>query len=203
MELPTDGKWLFRYTLDPEQHVTVLFAMHQKSLEMLKHNPWVISMDCTYKTNRYNMPLLDIVGFTCTGASIYLGWAFIVNEREETYKIVMVYLLEMYEHLHENDRSFPSAPSTILTDKEPALINAVHAIFPSTKTIICIWHINMNVMKKALPLLRKAIADARDNGLIEWDGFSLPSNDHRLTKKELDEELAKILDQGWRKMIAR
>jgi hypothetical protein len=226
MELPTDGQWVFRHTLDADNHVTVLFAMHKTSLEMLKHHPWVLSMDCTYKTNRYNMPLLDIIGFTCTGASFYLGWAFLANEREETYKIVLEYLAEMYQHIREANLSalglldtfptalttpsdidlatpdiFPATPSTILTDKESGLINAIHNIFPDTYTMICIWHINMNLMKKALPLLRKAITHARETGLLEWDGLTLPSD--QLTKRELDEALSQVLDEGWSKMMKR
>lgn len=73
MELPTDGKWLFRYHLDEDKHVVVLFAMHQNSVEMLKRHSFVISMDCTYKTNQYGLPLLDIVGFTTVGSSIGLS----------------------------------------------------------------------------------------------------------------------------------
>jgi hypothetical protein len=203
MELPTDGKWMFRYELDPDNHVTVLFAMHRNSLALLKRYPWVISIDCTYKTNRFNMPLLDIVGFACTGASIYLGWAFVTNEREETYTLIMDYLAEIYAHIQQTEASFPSAPCTILTDKESGLINAVHAVFPGTDTIVCIWHINVNLMKHALPLIRKAITEARELGFLEWDGLALPTANNRLTKPELDEALAKVLDEGWNKMMKR
>ena len=63
-ELPRDGDWIFKYELDDDLHVTVLFCMHKSSVAMLRSNPWVISMDCTYKTNKFNLPLLDIVGLT-------------------------------------------------------------------------------------------------------------------------------------------
>ncbi|KAJ5082771.1 hypothetical protein N7532_011814 [Penicillium argentinense] len=202
MELPTDAKWLFRRTLDEENHVHVLFAIHYKSIEMLKRYPWVLSMDCTYKTNRYGMPLLDIVGFTCTGASVYLGWAFIADEKKDTYEIVLGYLAEIYEYIQQDSPSSPSGPSTVLTDKEYALINAVHSIFPNADTIICIWHINMNLMKKALPLLRKSITEGRESGLIEWDGISLPTTDQQLSKKDIEELVGKILDEGWSKMMS-
>jgi hypothetical protein len=147
------------------------------------------------------MPLLDIVGFACTGASVFLGWAFISNEREETYTLLMDYIAEIYAHIQQTNPSFPPGPSTILTDKETGLINAIHTVFPDTHTIVCIWHINMNLMKHALPLLRKAITEARDTGLLEWDSLSLPSD--RLSKPELDEALANVLDEGWNKMMKR
>ena len=44
-------------------------------------------------------------------------------------------------------------PRTILTDKEGALMYATETVFPDTKSMICIWHINTNVLKKARPLL--------------------------------------------------
>ncbi|CDM33418.1 Probable transposable element [Penicillium roqueforti FM164] len=41
------------------QRVSALFCTHKSSVQMLEMNPWVISMDCTYKTIRYGLPLLD------------------------------------------------------------------------------------------------------------------------------------------------
>jgi transposase-like protein len=52
-------------------------------------------------------------------------------------------------------------PRTILTDKEEALMNAVKLIFPGTKYMICLWHININIMKKARPILAEQLAKAR------------------------------------------
>ncbi|XP_023739282.1 uncharacterized protein LOC111887345 [Lactuca sativa] len=39
-----------------------LFFAHQRSLEMWRTFPHVMLMDATYKTNRYEIPLLEIVG---------------------------------------------------------------------------------------------------------------------------------------------
>lgn len=172
----------------------VLFAMYQASLEMLKRHSFVISMDCTYKTNQFGMPLLDIVGFTALGSSAYLGFAFMQNEQQPTYEIVLDYLADIYDKLQVQ------YPRTILTDKEDGLINAINEVFPSTDTIICIWHINMNLMKKALPLLRDQVATARRDGLPLPDGATIAAD---LTKKELDDAIKKVIDEGWEKMMRR
>ncbi|OQE04572.1 hypothetical protein PENVUL_c032G00837 [Penicillium vulpinum] len=66
-ELPKDRLWIFKYELDDQSYITALFCIHKTSVAMLKQNPWLISIDCTYKTNRYGLPLLDIVGFAATG----------------------------------------------------------------------------------------------------------------------------------------
>ena len=98
-ELPKDGGWIFKYELDDLNHVSALFCMHKSSVAMLQLNPWVISMDCTYKTNQYGLPLLDIVGFVSTGSTFHVGFAFMRDEKEDTYEVMLTCLAEAYcEH---------------------------------------------------------------------------------------------------------
>jgi hypothetical protein len=176
-----------RYQLDQDKYVQVLFAIHQASVKILKHYSFVISMDCTYKTNQYSLPLLDIVGFTTTRASAYLSFAFIQNEQQPTYEVVLDFLAEVYDKLKLD------FPRTILTNKEEALINAIYKVFPDTNTIICIWHVNINLMKKALLILRDQIAVARRDSLPLPDGATIAAN---LNKKDLDQELKRVTDEG-------
>ena len=42
-------------------------------------------MDCTYKTNKYGMPLLDIVGVTSANSTFYAGFVFLRSERQDSY----------------------------------------------------------------------------------------------------------------------
>lgn len=131
-ELPKDGDWIFKYELDDQNHMSTLFCIHRSGVKMLQTNPWVISMDCTYKTNQYGLPLLNIVGFSSTGSTFHLGFAFMRDEKEGTYEVMLSCLAETYKSLGLD------TPNTILTDKEQALINAIETIFPSTKNMICI-----------------------------------------------------------------
>ena len=39
-------------------------------------------MDCTYKTNRFNMPLLSIIGITSLGTNFWVAFCFLRNEKE-------------------------------------------------------------------------------------------------------------------------
>ncbi|KAJ5195560.1 uncharacterized protein N7498_008998 [Penicillium cinerascens] len=204
MELPKDNDWIFRHKLDYEGHLTALFCIHRTSLEMLRRHPWVILMDCTYKTNRYGLPLLDIVGLVSTGQTCYIAFAFIQDEKQDTYEVVLHCLAEAYESLSLQ------YPRTILIDKERALINAINVVFPDTKTIICIWHIEMNLLKKARPLLSDQIAIARRDGFPLPTGLDLdldpddPTRSNRpKTKDQLQEELRKLVDKGWKKMLQR
>ena len=42
-------------------------------------------MDCTYKTNQFNMPLLNIMGSTRLNTSFFIGFAFLSGEMDEDY----------------------------------------------------------------------------------------------------------------------
>jgi hypothetical protein len=46
-------------------------------------------MDCTYKTNKYKMPLLDIAGVMSTGNSFYVGFAFMHNKKQPSYDFAL------------------------------------------------------------------------------------------------------------------
>jgi len=64
--------YLFKHELDNQGHMTTLFCMHSICVEMLRHNPWVLSMDCTYKTNRHAVPLLDTVRLASTNQTCFI-----------------------------------------------------------------------------------------------------------------------------------
>ena len=204
MELPKNGDWIFKHELDDYGHITVLFGIHRTGIRMLLMHPWVISMDCTYKTNLYGLPLLDIVGLASTGQTYFLAFAFIRDEKQDTYEVVLRCLAEAYDSLSLQ------YPRTILTDKERALINAINMVFPDTKTISCIWHIEMNLLKKAQPLLLDQVAIARRDNLSLPNslGFHQPENpptqsDRPKTKKQLEDELRQMVGNGWKKMLQR
>lgn len=176
--------------------------MHRTCLEMLRRHPWVISMDCTYKTNQYGLPLLDIVGLASTGQTCYIAFAFVQDEKEDSYEIILRCLAEAYDSL---DLAYPR---TILTDKERALIKAIKTVFPGTKTISCIWHIEMNLLKKARPLLSDQIAIARRDRVslvasLDLDPDEPTQSDRPKTKEQLQEELRTLVNQGWKKMLQR
>ncbi|XP_071735211.1 PKS-NRPS hybrid synthetase cheA-like [Rutidosis leptorrhynchoides] len=84
------------------------------------------------------MPLLDIVGVSCFNSSFYSGFAFLDREDEENY----TWALNVFKDIigHENH------PLVIMTDRELALMNAISNVFPSTTNLLCVWHIEKNVV---------------------------------------------------------
>jgi hypothetical protein len=127
--------------------VTAVLFAHPDSLAYLRAYPEVLLLDCTYKTNKYGMPLLDMIGVDATGRSFCIAFAFLSGETEEDY----VWALERLKTLYEQCGGV--FPSVILTDRCLAVMNAASVLFPST-TSLCIWHANKAVLARCQPIFQ-------------------------------------------------
>lgn len=45
----------------------------------------VLIMDCTYKSNKYRLPLLNVVGTTCLNSTFYAAFGFLLQDRKEDF----------------------------------------------------------------------------------------------------------------------
>jgi hypothetical protein len=59
-----------------------LFVMHDKHIRLLKANSEVFIADATYKINRFNMPLFNIVGMALNNMSFFAASAFLSSETD-------------------------------------------------------------------------------------------------------------------------
>ena len=100
---------------DTEEVVDIFFA-HPYSSQLLKCFPEVLIMDCTYKTNRHGLPLLEICGVTSTGKTFIFAHAYLKQEIEGSYKWALQCLKDIIN-------SFVT-PSVIVIDRDLALMNA-------------------------------------------------------------------------------
>ncbi|XP_028103952.1 uncharacterized protein LOC114303000 [Camellia sinensis] len=122
--------------------VTDLFWANPVSLDLLCIFPRVLIMDCTYKTNRYRLPLLEIVGVTSTHMTFSVAVAYLQIERVHNY----AWALQTLRDLMDNS----VLPEVIVTDRELALMNAIDNTFLNARHLLCRWHINKNVLTKLL-----------------------------------------------------
>ena len=104
--------------------VTHLFFAHPKSVELFKHYSEVLLMDCTYKTNCFNIPLLNIIGTTALGTSFFIGFVFMSGETNKDY---LWGIKELKTLMHGEDIC---DPAVVVTDWELALMNALKEVFP-------------------------------------------------------------------------
>ena len=131
----------FIYTIDQndENQIQSLFFTLPQSIHLLKQFHSVILMDCTYKTNKFNMPLLHICGFTNTNHSFSVGFCFVTKENIPSYTWALLQLKNLLKGL---------VPEVIISDWDLALSKALKKTFPSSSHLLCIWHINKNVVAK-------------------------------------------------------
>ena len=106
-----------------------LFWAHPTSIQLLNAFCSVLIMDCTYKTNRYRLPLLEIVGVTSTNLTFSVAFVYLEAERVDNY----TWAMEKLQSLMFADR----LPNVIVTDRELALMNVGRLVFPTTTNLLC------------------------------------------------------------------
>nr|KAJ0228406.1 hypothetical protein LSAT_V11C100017390 [Lactuca sativa] len=106
-----------------------LFFIHPTSLKMWQTFPYAVLMDATYKTNKYNLLFLEIVGVTSTNKTFSIAFAFIHNEKTSNYISALTCL-----KLTIND-SF--SPRVIVTDRDLTLMKACEDVFSQSNHLLC------------------------------------------------------------------
>ena len=72
-EIKSRDEWDCYGQYDEWDRLEFFFFRHRKSQYLLQNFHYILFMDCTYKTNRYGMPLLVVTGLTaCKKASMLL-----------------------------------------------------------------------------------------------------------------------------------
>eukprot|EP00256_Glycine_max_P051237 XP_014617179.1 protein FAR1-RELATED SEQUENCE 5-like [Glycine max] len=144
MRLLERDQYIHWHRLKDEDVVRDLFWCHPDAVKLCNACHLVFLIDSTYKTNRYRLPLHDIVGVTPTGMTFSAGFAYLEGERVNN----LVWALERFRGLFlRNDR----LPVVIVTDRDLALVNAVKVVFPECKNLLCRFHIDKNVKAKRVP----------------------------------------------------
>ncbi len=148
-----------KYSVE-SNHLTHLFIAHNKHINLLIENPKILVTDSTYKTNRFNMPLINIIKMTGMNRSFFGGNIFISDEKEKNYKLVFFAIRKLYNvyKLYY--------PKTFVTDACAAEITAIKYIFSGVNHILYIWHINCNILAKLKLIIKEQFnsGDDDDNG---------------------------------------
>lgn len=111
-----------------------MWMSHPTSIDLLKRNFDIIYLDCTFKTNRYNRPVLNICGSMANNKTFQIGLAILPSEREDHF----IWAFQQVEKLFRQERI--PLPQIFISDRDRACLNALSAVFPSVPTIICAWH---------------------------------------------------------------
>lgn len=153
--------FFIRDARDRTGRLSTLFLAPRSGIELLRQFPDVWQLDCTYKTNRFNMPLLNICGTTHTKRTFSIASVFLSGEAESEYRWAITALLTL---LAKEDIK---PPQVIVTDRELALINALTSFqeLENAAHLLCRWHISKNVLAKCKSYFPKATRNTQ--GQIE------------------------------------
>ncbi|KAH1193992.1 PKS-NRPS hybrid synthetase [Glycine max] len=183
MRLLERDQYIHWHRLKDEDVVRDLFWCHPDAVKLCNACHLVFFIDSTYKTNRYRLPLLDIVGVTPTGMTFSAGFAYLEGECVNN----LVWALERFRGLFlRNDR----LPVVIVTDRDLALMNAVKVVFPECKNLLCRFHIDKNVKAKCKSLVGQK--NAWDYVMDSWGNLvDCPS------EQEFPEHLQRVEYAHW------
>ena len=87
---------------DDDRAITSIFFAHKESIWLACRYHHVVLMDCTYKTNKYRLPLLHIVGMKSINSQFSVGFCFLKEERQNDY------MRHIKTCSHPNTRGAPS-----------------------------------------------------------------------------------------------
>jgi hypothetical protein len=88
------------------------------------------------------MALLNICVITGNNIVAQVGLMFLRHKKEEDYKWACEYLRTIMT------QDTIEEPTSIVTDRDLALIRCLKSQFPSSYHLLCRWHINMNMLAK-------------------------------------------------------
>ncbi|XP_073282365.1 protein FAR1-RELATED SEQUENCE 5-like [Primulina huaijiensis] len=95
----------------------------------------VLSIDTTYRTNKYNLICASFVGINHHLQNVLFGLAFMSDETQSSFEWLFATFLDSM-----NGRQ----PQTIFSDQCQAMMNVIETIFPLSHHRLCQWHINQN-----------------------------------------------------------
>lgn len=113
-----------------------MFA-HPESIRYANLYNRVFVLDFTYKTNRYGMPLLHMIGVSPSNLTFSIAFCFMHNEQEQSYAWALKTFFSFLDPIAFNP--------VLCTDRDLALLGAIKIVCPRYPHLLCIWHINKNV----------------------------------------------------------
>ena len=143
-ELQTLDLWFVAHQLDEYGQLKQLFFAFEPSLDLLKMYPDVLFIDYTYKNNKFNMPLCIFNGVSASNKSFYIGFAFLRHEDKDSHHWILSKVQELFRRVGKEE-----GPKVVLTDNEDALIAGLEEAMPASYHILCVWHINKNILARA------------------------------------------------------
>ena len=106
----------------------------------------MLSVDSRYTTNQYNMKFVPFTGVNHHLQSVFLGVAFLADEKIDSYVWLFKTLLKAMGGV---------APHLITIDEDASMKATIAQILPNTVHRLCMWLIMEKVPEKIGPSIRE------------------------------------------------
>ena len=126
----------FRW-LNTEDIVRDIMSTHPNSIKLLNWFSIVLICDTTYKTNKYCLLLLEIVGITSTSMTSVVTFAYLSYEKTYNFEWTLSKLKWLFV-------KYDVLSQVIVSDKDLVFNNALEIVFPSSTNLLCLFHITKN-----------------------------------------------------------
>jgi histone-lysine N-methyltransferase SETD2 len=137
-----EKNWIFSYQINIKNQIIHLFFVWKSSKILLQSNFEVLVMNCIYKMNRYKMSLLIICEQIELNINFYVEFCFMIKEKIENYIWTLKQLKIIFKELQLSDLV------VFVIDMKKRLMIVRFLIFFVFNHLLCIWHINNNVLIK-------------------------------------------------------
>jgi hypothetical protein len=87
---------IYNVNLGANNEIVNLFIANPVSVVLAQNYNKVLLMDCMYKTNKYKMPLLNIVGLSSFNKTFFVGFCFMKEELEPDYQWALERVKNIY-----------------------------------------------------------------------------------------------------------
>ena len=120
--------------------IKYLFWINKISMNIFKTNDEIIILDCTYKTNRYNIFLIILIEITYFNILFYFDMCFLKNEIVKNYETLFRIIKKFFKHI----KIFLSIVWFI--DDNSQIFKNLYIVISNARHVLYVWHIENNVI---------------------------------------------------------
>lgn len=123
---------------DDENRIIWVIWFHKKSLELLREYSEILLVNVTYKMNKFNLSMMNIVDQTAQNRIFYVSETF-TRENTRSFVWLLSRILNIYILL------FIEYSTTLVSDAADAIIAVITSTLSHTNHLLCLWHAKKNI----------------------------------------------------------
>ncbi|KAK9713199.1 hypothetical protein RND81_06G011000 [Saponaria officinalis] len=199
LSLAVEANYVHWHEINPDtKELTHVFMSYPEAVKLFRAYPHVVLIDSTYKTNTYNMALVEVVGVTSSGSSFLIACVLIPSESEEGYTWLLRKLMKILE-------CTGASPSVFVTDRELGLWKRLGSYVSRTwgehvkKFVLCytneyfhLGNTTASLVESAHSLLKAWLKSAHLTLDTMWSRIhSMLEGQHSKIRKELEDSMSR------------